>query len=57
MASSGDFFAALSSIGEVFTFSVASSVDPEAVRKGIKPLRVSALKKEMGAVKVCLFSA
>ena len=50
LTSGGDeIFVALSSIGELYTFSVSNN---ESMGKGIKAQRVQALRKEMGTVKV-----
>lgn len=53
ITSCDDLFAALSSNGELFTFSVP--INDAAQGKGIKPQRVWALRKQFSAVKVCVF--
>lgn len=52
-----DTFAALSSNGELFTFTVPNPSEAERAsgkdRSGIKPQRVWALRKQFSAVRVC----
>ena len=56
ITSCDDTFAALSSGGEVFTFSVSSPSDGEASKRdraAIKPQLVWALRKQFSGVRVC----
>ena len=56
VTSCDDTFAALSSSGEVFTFSVPSLSEGDAFGKervSIKPQRVWALRKQFSGVRVC----